>query len=243
MSNYDAAALEAAISQSQGEPEVPASWVQENLGKFRFVDVREPHELEGPLGKVEGVENIPLLNFMGGCEECRKDVPMVIICRSGRRSAMAVRELRNAGAKVVASVEGGMIAWNYAIAGKATIVEDEKTANATNLGDAIYNTNGVPEVSARWTQQNLGRFRLIDVRNPPELSAFGFVPQAENIPLGQFLTAASEFERDQPIVVMCQSGGRSARATLALVGAGFTKVASMEGGMFGWLASGLPHAR
>lgn len=242
MSNYDAAAVEAAIFTVQGEPELTARWVNENLGKFRFVDVREPHELEGPLGQVEGVENVPLLNFIGGCDECSKDIPTVIICRSGRRSALAVRELKASGTKVAASVEGGMIAWNWFINGKATIVQDEKTANADNLVDATYNTNGVPEVSAHWTQGNLGRFKLIDVRNPHELDAIGYVPQAENIPLGDFLTAANEFERDQPIVVMCQAGGRSARAVRALVGAGFTKVASMEGGMLGWLASGLPHA-
>ena len=70
----------------------------------------------------------------------------------------------------------------------------------------------------------------------------GAVAQAENIPLEQFMGQANQLDRDTPMVVMCQSGGRSGRVVRALESAGFTAVASMEGGMFGWRARQFPAA-
>ncbi|MCB9677955.1 MAG: rhodanese-like domain-containing protein [Alphaproteobacteria bacterium] len=243
MTAYDTAALKAAIHTENGEPEVSATWVAENRGRVRLVDVREPHELTGPLGKVEGAENVPLLALLSQ-PVADPSVPLVLLCRSGRRSALAARELRGRGYATVASVEGGMLAWNSQVLDKHDIVLEEKHANATNLAAATYHTNGIPEVSAQWVHENLGRFRLVDVREPNELRNNGAVPQAVNIPLQQFMQRAAqgELERDMPLVVMCQSGGRSGRVTNALVGAGFSNVASMEGGMFGWRARGFAYA-
>lgn len=236
---YDAAALQAAIHHDNGELEVSATWVANNLDKVRLIDVREPHELAGPLGCVAEAENLPLLQLLS---DPRQDsfVPTVLVCRSGRRSALAVRELMTRGFGAIASVEGGMLAWNALVWDKHDIRAVEKNANADNLSTALYHTNGIPEVDAAWVHDNVGRFRLVDVREPRELQTSGAVPQATNIPLQTFMQQAArgELERDQPLVVMCQSGGRSGRVTHALVGAGFTNVASMEGGMFGWRARG-----
>lgn len=237
----DPTALKAAISTTNGAPEVSATWVSENLGSFRFVDVREAHERTGPLGHVPDAESIPLLQLLAD-PSLDAAVPLVLICRSGRRSGLLVEELARKGFAAVASVEGGMLAWNVQVWDKRDIHADEKGANADNLAQATHRTNGIPEVSADWVAHNLGRFRLIDVREPYELASSGAVPQAVNVPLQSFLQRASggEWARDTPLVLMCQSGGRSGRVTHALVGAGFTNVASMEGGMFGWRARGLP---
>ena len=241
MSDFDMSAVRAAIHRENGEDGVSATWAAEHLGAFRLVDVREPHELEGPLGKVPEAENIPLLQLLSD-PTLSCDTPMVLLCRSGRRSAFATRELRGMGLECVASVEGGMIAWNTDVWGKKGIAFDEKHANASNLEQATYHTNGVPEVDARWVHDNLGRFRFVDVREPMELRMEGAVAQAENIPLQQFMQRAGqgEFGRDEPMVVMCKSGGRSGRVVHALVSAGFQNVASMEGGMMGWRARGYP---
>ncbi len=234
--------IEANMFQREGgDPEVKATWVAEHRGELRLVDVREPHELQGPLGAVDGVENVPLLEVLGQVDELSKGEPVVLICRSGRRSGLAAKAIRDKGGCAV-SVEGGMIAWDLDVEGRQAIAAEEKAANTAVLGEAVYRTNGLPEVSSHWVSRNLGRFRLIDVREPAELQAHGRVVQAENIPLGMFLSFANGLERDAPIVVMCASGGRSGRAVQALEGAGFTACASMEGGMFGWRAQGLPTA-
>ena len=237
--NNDVTALTAAISRVNGFAEVKAEWVKENMENVRLIDVREPHELAGPLGAIEDVENVPLLQLLSGAADLKEDAALVLICRSGRRSAMAAEMLENAGFKGVASVEGGMLAWNVDVFGKHDVHADERVANTHNLHDAIFRTNGFPEVAPEWVQSNLGRFKLIDVRQPMELSS-GRVLQAENIPLNQFMQVAAGWERAQPVVVLCASGGRSARAAMALENAGFKNVASMEGGMFGWRGAGLP---
>ncbi|MCA9623972.1 MAG: rhodanese-like domain-containing protein [Myxococcales bacterium] len=240
--NYDPTLLQQAIERDNGDVEVTARWVADHLGAFRLVDVREPHELKGPLGKIEGVENVPLLQLLGAAPLLDPKQPLVLICRSGRRSGLAARRLAEAGVETVASVEGGMIAWNSEVFGRTTILREEQVANTQNLAEAISRTNGLPEVSAPWVAANIGRFRLIDVRHAEELEEFGRVAQSEHIPLEEFMRNAQSMDRDAPLVVMCASGGRSGRVVSALEAAGFRAVASLEGGMFGWKASALPAA-
>lgn len=235
-----ASSFRSAVSNLNGTPEVGAAWVAANRGAIRLVDVREPHELTGPLGAIGGVENVPLATVLE--RGLREDParPLVLICRSGRRSTLAVEALRARGLRDVASVEGGMLAWHAQVLGRPAIVEDERRANAANLRAAIDRTNGVPEVSASWVRENLGRFRLVDVREAGERTGpFGKIVQAEHVPLGGLMAAAKAWPKDQPIVIHCASGGRSARGALALEAAGFTDVASMEGGIMVWRALGL----
>ncbi len=92
---------------------------------------------------------------------------------------------------------------------------------------------------------------VIDVREPLELAS-GKIPGATNIPRGVL-----EFEidghpavndikdpalghREQPVIVYCRSGGRSALAADALRQLGFTQALSLAGGYQAWLDAGLP---
>lgn len=235
----DRSKLAGAIARNR-DAEVSAEWVSENIGAFRLVDVREPHELAGPLGRIEAAENVPLLQVVAGGHPFAAEVPVVLVCRSGRRSSQAAEALRRAGVQTVASVEGGMLAWNLDVLGKRTAVDDERIANTVNLAEALDRTNGVPEVSAGWVHSNLGRFRLIDVRSLEELQEFGRVAQAEHIPMADFVAQAEGLNRAAPVVVMCASGGRSGRVVAGLEAMGFGIVASLEGGLFGWRGEGLP---
>jgi rhodanese-related sulfurtransferase len=79
---------------------------------------------------------------------------------------------------------------------------------------------------------------LLDVRHQEEWDA-GHAPDAVFLPLDQLGDRYTELPADQPIVVICRSGARSARATEALVGAGYNAV-NLAGGMKAWVASGLP---
>lgn len=238
--SQQAASLAGATYRDNGNPEVSATWLAEHLGEVNVLDVREPHELGGPLGALPNVENLPLQNLLTRGVPFDPSEPVVLICRSGRRSALAASALAGAGYGSVASVEGGMLAWTADVEHRENIVEEERHENAENLQGAIFRTNGVAEVSAAWAAQNLGRFKLVDVREENERRGpMGLILQAEHVPLGNLLTAADAWRRDQPVVVHCASGGRSARATQALYQMGFTQVASMEGGMIGWRRLGL----
>jgi glyoxylase-like metal-dependent hydrolase (beta-lactamase superfamily II)/rhodanese-related sulfurtransferase len=94
---------------------------------------------------------------------------------------------------------------------------------------------GIPEVTPEWVAANLGRFRLVDVREPSELvSELKKLREAESAPLARVAEASAAWRKDEPIVVLCRSGGRSGRAALELEALGFHKVASMRGGMLAW---------
>lgn len=61
---------------------------------------------------------------------------------------------------------------------------------------------------------------LIDVRTPGEFS-MGHLPGARNLPLGELSRRMTELSKDQPVVVYCASGARSAMARRSLIRAGF----------------------
>lgn len=61
---------------------------------------------------------------------------------------------------------------------------------------------------------------LLDVRTEGEWSS-GHLPGAVLIPVAELEARMSEVPRDHPVVVYCQSGGRSARAAALLAAAGY----------------------
>lgn len=75
--------------------------------------------------------------------------------------------------------------------------------------------------------------RLIDVRSPNEFAS-GHIDGARNLPVSELGARAGELEpRDQPIVLYCASGARSAMAARTLRSAGFTQVFNL-GAMGNW---------
>jgi rhodanese-related sulfurtransferase len=88
----------------------------------------------------------------------------------------------------------------------------------------------------------LGKTRILDVREPAEYAA-GHVPGAVNIPRGVLefkIDAHPAFQGDKttPILVYCQTGGRSALATHALLKLGYGDAVSLAGGFNAWLEQG-----
>jgi rhodanese-related sulfurtransferase len=77
--------------------------------EFVLIDVREQHEYdEANLGGIL----IPLGTVLDRANEIPKDLPVVIHCRSGMRSATAIRELENRlGYTNLSNLKGGLMAW------------------------------------------------------------------------------------------------------------------------------------
>lgn len=96
--------------------------------------------------------------------------------------------------------------------------------------------DGIPEVSCEDVFKVGQKVRLIDVRNPDEFNnELGHVQGAELVTLGdqlnQFLQTG---DRDEEIVFICRSGGRSGQATQLSKQLGYTKTVNMVGGMIRW---------
>jgi len=99
-----------------GVPEVTVHWVAENLdvGGSVVIDVREPHERNDALGHVADSELVPLATLEAAATHWDRATPVVLMCRSGGRSGRAALLLEQLGFAHVASVRGGMLAWNDA---------------------------------------------------------------------------------------------------------------------------------
>ncbi len=82
---------------------------------------------------------------------------------------------------------------------------------------------------------------ILDVREDAEFKS-GHLLNAKWIPLGKLAARIGELERyrEQPIVVVCRSGQRSASACAMLGKQGFTQAYNLAGGVMGWQKSNLP---
>ncbi|TWR29764.1 rhodanese-like domain-containing protein [Mucilaginibacter pallidiroseus] len=84
----------------------------DNGEDFQLVDVREDFEYET---SNLGGTLIPLGGILIETDKIAKDKPVVIMCRSGKRSAAAVMQLEAQGFSNLYNLQGGILAWKAAI--------------------------------------------------------------------------------------------------------------------------------
>jgi rhodanese-related sulfurtransferase len=82
---------------------------------------------------------------------------------------------------------------------------------------------------------------IVDVREPSEFKT-GHIPNARNIPAGQVKERTKELEKlkGRPILLVCQTGTRSAQIYGELTALGFAEVAGLAGGMGAWQQANMP---
>jgi rhodanese-related sulfurtransferase len=83
-------------------------------GGIAVIDVRGPDEFTGPLGHIAGALNLPVGELPGRLTEINAlhDKPVILVCRTDKRSASAAALLRDAGFRDVRVLRGGMERWN-----------------------------------------------------------------------------------------------------------------------------------
>jgi len=82
---------------------------------------------------------------------------------------------------------------------------------------------------------------VVDVCEPAEFAA-GHIVGSKNIPLADLpakLGAAAK-NKGLPLILVCQSGARSARAMASAKSLGYEQVHSLGGGLAAWKSAGLP---
>jgi adenylyltransferase/sulfurtransferase len=100
----------------------------------------------------------------------------------------------------------------------------------------VRDDGGIPGITPHELKRRMDageRFELIDVREPFEYE-IAQIDGAKLIPLGEITERLDELEREQPIIVHCHSGMRSAQAVQLLQERGFAKVYNLEGGIDAW---------
>jgi rhodanese-related sulfurtransferase len=121
--------------------------------------------------------------------------------------------------------------------------EEPRTTNVL-YDRAIANPLGYRDVDPARVARAAGNVRLVDVREPDELAGeLGHVAGVENVPLSLLESASRAWDKEQELVVVCRSGGRSGRAAAYLASIGFARVMNMVGGMLSWNLTKLPVVR
>jgi rhodanese-related sulfurtransferase len=119
-----ALALIASLAALVGATRKPFKWIEAEELKRRLdsgeaptvVDVRGPDEFTGSFGHIASARNIPVgeltsrLTELAGLER----VPVVLVCRTDKRSAAAARTLHTAGFTQVTVLRRGMEQWSEA---------------------------------------------------------------------------------------------------------------------------------
>jgi rhodanese-related sulfurtransferase len=81
---------------------------------------------------------------------------------------------------------------------------------------------------------------LVDVRTPSEFSARA-IPGSVNIPLGDLESAVGELRpkaAERPLLLVCRTGNRAAKAMQTLQSFGITNVRVLRGGLEAWQSQG-----
>ena len=80
--------------------------------RLTVLDVRSVQEFNGPDRHVAGSLLIPLPELAARAAEIPADRPVVVLCHSGSRSALATQQLLKTGRQQVANLRGGITRWS-----------------------------------------------------------------------------------------------------------------------------------
>jgi rhodanese-related sulfurtransferase len=77
-------------------------------GEIELIDVREPEEWDA--GRIAGSRHVQLTELSAQADSLPRDRPIVFVCRSGSRSAMATQAFAGAGFDAH-NMSGGLLEW------------------------------------------------------------------------------------------------------------------------------------
>jgi rhodanese-related sulfurtransferase len=180
----------------------------------QLLDTREPAKFEG--AHLKGAVNVGLTgSYATWCGTLLDpERPIVLIAEPGRELEAATRLGRIAFDTVAGYLDRGM----QALDAEPGLVDRIERITAGSLAERLR----APDPPM-----------LIDVRAPGEW-AERRIEAAVNLPLSRFPEQMATLPHDQPIVVHCASGYRSAIAASLLQRDGFSAVADLVGGLPAW---------
>lgn len=102
------------------------------------------------------------------------------------------------------------------------------------------NLEEVFDVDPKEVCDNQEQLSLIDVRGADEFTGeLGHIPGSRLVTLDTLQANIQSLSKNKPIVFICRSGARSAKAASLAMSHGYTNVYNMKGGMILWNEYGL----
>ena len=80
-----------------------------NNEKFSLIDVRENKELT--ISKISQAIHIPMNTIPDNLHQIKSTKPIIVMCKSGGRSAQVCEYLQNQGYSNIYNLKGGIIRW------------------------------------------------------------------------------------------------------------------------------------
>ena len=207
-----------------------------------IIDVRTIDEWNKD-GNIEGAVNVPFNDFFASLDQipADKDARIVVLCASGHRGSMIMMALRLMGYTDVVNLGGGLNAWKAAklpVEGWvdwATVMGEFITTLPSDAGFYSIKSDKLNELLVENPPF------MVDVREPAEIEANGYIAGAVNIPIRDLLKNLDKLPaKDQTIVITCASGHRGSLGMMALRLLGYTDVVNLNGGMNGWIKAEFP---
>ena len=96
--------------------------------------------------------------------------------------------------------------------------------------------NNIKEISVQSLNKKINNnefFLLIDVREIQELE-ISKISQSIHIPMNTIPENLNQIESSKPVIIMCKSGGRSAKVCQYLQDQGYLNIYNLKGGIISW---------
>ncbi len=232
----------------------PAALKELLSGPVFVVDVREAKEMaEG--GYIEGSVNIPIRSLMKNLDKFPAvDKPIIVICSSGHRSALAMEALQLLGYNNVKSLASGFSAWKaanlpfvtgtppQAKAGQLRKVDRELLSVLDKyLGSLPDGWSLIGPATMKDLLATSQPFQL-DVRETTEIAESGYIAGSTSIPIRTLVKNLDRLPPDKgaTVITECSNGHRSAMTMMVLNLLGYTNVRSLAGGISACGVTGPP---
>lgn len=218
---------------------------------YVILDVRTKEEFDS--GHLDSAVLIPVDDLEARYGEITKNKPVIVYCRSGRRSAKAVAILVSKGFSQVYDMTGGIDAWkskeypviveNADSGTTETSIISEETENTTITGEtsegAEINYITADELNAKLNKSE--DIIILDVRSEDSYMT-EHIKNAVNISYDKLGGRTGDLDKTKEIIIYCSDYdcGLSANAVSLLAKLGFKNVFVLEGGIESWQDKGYP---
>ena len=212
---------------------------------YIILDFRTKEEFNS--GHLDSALLIPVDELEARYVELTENKPIIVYCKSGRRSAKAAAILISKGFSQVYDMTGGIDAWT--IIGYPVIIENSAsgTTEASNVSQKTENTittvdtSDIAEISYITADELYAKLNksdeiiILDVRSEDSFM-IKHIKNAINIPYKDLQGRTGDLDNTKEIIMYCSNFdcGLSKNAVLLLLKAGFKNVVALEGGIESW---------
>jgi rhodanese-related sulfurtransferase len=184
-----------------------------------------------------------------------KNVPIIVYCKKGKRSALVAYQLQQMGYENVTYLEGGILAWKRkglpavssgiskitekAVVPKGAMPAGKSAADFVAEANKVVKAISTSEAKRKMDAKDAA---LLDIRTEQEIKFQGGIDGALVMEHGKviFNIKKKVHDANSPLLIICKKGKRSALIAQQLQEMGYKDAHHIKGGIIAWKEAGLP---